>query len=188
METTKRNQMISMMTVGLKLLLICALVAGVVSFVYTLTYDQYERNKQATRNEAIGRVFGLEAPVCEELSAEKNATVWRVDSNGETVGYCVDVITAGFGGDLELMVGYTAEGSILGVQVIAHSETPGLGERVKEDSFLSQFEGLTGNLTLGEDVDALSGATISSRAVTDGVNLATAALESALQTKGGAAE
>lgn len=180
----KRASILSSALVGLKLLLICALVAGVVAFVYSLTEEPYERNKQATKNVAIGEIFDLTSPTCSLLCEDKTTAVYRVESDAQTVGYCVEVAVAGFGGDMELMVGYDAQGKILGVRVVAHSETPGLGENVKNDSFLSQFEGKGEDLTLGSDLDAIAGATISSRAVTDGVNLATAALQAYLQEGG----
>ena len=180
MENQKRS-LFQTATVGLKLLLICALVAGVVSFVYSLTYKQYEINKQATKNAAIGEIFGLSELTCTVLAEGDATEVYGVASADGAVGYCVEVVVAGFGGDLELMVGYDAQGRILGVRVVAHSETPGLGENVKNDSFLSQFEGKDGEMTLGSDLDAISGATISSRAVTSGVNLATEALQDFLK-------
>ena len=52
------------------------------------------------------------------------------------------------------------------------SETPGLGSRVQEAAYLDQYKGQSGTLTLGEDVDAIAGATVSSRAVLNGVNRA----------------
>ena len=129
--------------------------------------------------DAIGEIFGLEAPTCKEI-AKGDATVYTV-YNGETlIGYCVESASAGFGGDVALMVGYGADRALLGVSVIAHSETPGLGAKVAESAFLDQFKGQSGALVLGEGVDAVSGATISSRAVTNAVNLATEALETAL--------
>lgn len=163
--------------IGLKLLLVCALVAGVVSFVYSLTYEQYERNKQATKDAAVGEIFEAPTATCTELAKDGKTAVYGVVAEGATLGYCVEVLTSGFGGDMELMIGYDAEGRVLGVRVVAHSETPGLGENVKNDSFLSQFVGKDGEIHIGSDLDAISGATISSRAVTDGVNLATEALQ-----------
>lgn len=176
-------------TIGGKLLLICAIVAGVISFVFALTADRYAANMQETKNEAIGKIFGLAEPSCEELSAkelEDTGVVYKVFDGETHVGYCVEVKSAGFGGDITMMVGYTADCSVLGVQIVSMSETPGLGSKAGEDSFLSQFAGKTDTLVLGEDIDAISGATISSRAVTDGVNQAFQTLQNVLSQNGGA--
>lgn len=175
--------------VGAKLLLICAIVAGVVSFVYALTAEQYAINMQATKNEAIGEIFGLSAPKCEALPAEGleiEETVFKVYDGDTHVGYCVEVKSGGFGGDITMMVGYTADCTMLGVEIVSMSETPGLGSKAGEAPFLSQFAGKTDTLTLGEDVDAISGATISSKAVTEGVNQAFQSLQNVLSLNGGA--
>lgn len=183
-KTVKQNGTIQSLLVGLKLLLICAIVAGVISFIYSLTAEQYEKNIQATKNDAIGEIFGLEAPTCKEI-AKGDTTVYTVYNGDTLIGYCVESASAGFGGDVALMVGYGADRALLGVSVIAHSETPGLGAKVAESAFLDQFKGQSGALVLGEGVDAVSGATISSRAVTNAVNLATEALETALSEQNG---
>lgn len=185
-QVKKRSSAVQFALVGLKLLLICAIVAGVVSFVYSLTAEPYENNIRDAKSRAVGEIFGLSAPVCEELTADGvTAPVYRVLENGVTVGYCVEVKSPGFGGDIEMTVGYTPEGKILGVSIVSLSETPGLGAKVSEDAFLSQYDGKQGTLTLGEDIDAISGATISSRAVTDGVNAATEILQKVLAANGG---
>ena len=184
-KTMKRNNSTAeIIMIGVKLLLICAIVAGVVSFVYSLTAEQYEKNIQVTKNAAIGEIFGLEAPTCKEI-AKGDTTVYTVYNGDTLIGYCVESASAGFGGDVALMVGYGADRTLLGVSVIAHSETPGLGAKVNEPAFLDQFKGQSGALMIGDDVDAISGATISSRAVTNAVNLATEALETALSEQNG---
>ena len=187
MEQVKKQRTALQFTlVGLKLLLICAIVAGVISFVYSLTAEKYEQNIRDTKSRAVGEIFGLSAPVCEEMTAaELDGTVYRVLDNGALVGYCVEVVSAGFGGDIEMTVGYTSDGEILGVSIVSLSETPGLGAKVDEESFLSQYKGKQGSLILGEDIDAISGATISSRAVTDGVNKASESLRKVLAANGG---
>ena len=76
------------------------------------------------------------------------------------------------------MVGVSADGTVVGIKIVSHSETPGLGSRVDSDSFLGQYKGLGGVLTVGKDVDAITGSTNSSKAVTKGVNSALAAFGS----------
>lgn len=193
MEKTKGSTAVKNAVVGFKLLLICAIVAAVVAFVYQLTLSKYQENLQQTKNLAVAEIFGREGARCEELytDPESGTVVYCVYYGEDAVvdGYCVEAAAPGFGGDVSVMVGYREDRSILGVSVISMSETPGLGSKVGEKSFLEQYQGKMGNLELGSDVDAISGATVSSGAMTDAVNLATKALESAVSaTLGGEAQ
>ena len=99
---------------------------------------------------------------------------------GAAFGYAVEVAPTGFGGEITMMVGVSATGEVLGISIISHAETPGLGAVAAADndkgvSFREQFTGLISGITIGDgdnQVDALSGATISSQAIVDGVNAA----------------
>lgn len=97
-------------------------------------------------------------------------------SNGE--GLAVELTTKGYGGDMKLMVGMDTEGKITGVKVVSASETAGVGAKTYEKSFLDLFNGRSGQLkavktgATADDIQAISGATVSSKAVTDGVNVA----------------
>ena len=103
-------------------------------------------------------------------------------------GYCVEVTTDGFGGPMKLMVGVSAQGAVTGVAILSHRETPGLGDGVEDASFLDAFLGLSGTVRIGSGanaVEAVSGATESSRAVAQGVSQALAAV-AAYGAEGGA--
>lgn len=90
-------------------------------------------------------------------------------------GYVVEVSTTGYAGDILLWVGVTDDGAVSGVTVRDHAETFGLGRGAQTNaSFLLQFLGTSGSAAVGEDVDALTGATVTSKAVTRGVNAAAA--------------
>lgn len=101
---------------------------------------------------------------------------------GSDKGYAVEVQPAGFGGTLTMLVGVSKEGEVLGISIISHTETAGLGAVAAANTaagqlFRSGFLGLTGNASVTKDggtVDAITGATITSRAVCDGVNAALA--------------
>ena len=88
--------------------------------------------------------------------------------------------------------GLTTDGTVTGVAVISHSETPNVGSKVVDDqSVLDRFAGLTGEITVNSGdnrVDAVSGATTSSKAVTAGVNAAIAAVEARQPVLQGAEE
>lgn len=178
MENTK-NRM-QPLVIGLKLLLICAVVAGIVSFVYALTLDRYEENLAGTRSQAIGEIFGKEGLTCETFSETADGTVYKVYDGDTLAGYCAEVTGSGFGGDIGLMVGYDTGKTILGVSVISNSETPGVGSKVMDPAYLVCYQGKSGELTIGADVDAVSGATVSSKGILSGVNLAGRVLDAAL--------
>ena len=89
-------------------------------------------------------------------------------------GYAVQVAPNGFDGPVTMMVG-VLQGKITGISVISHTETPGLGavaaaQNAKGEAFRNQFVGQEGALAVGDQIDAISGATITSSAVVAGVN------------------
>lgn len=111
------------------------------------------------------------------------------DAGGNTIGYVFTTSAKGYGGDVKIMVGVKADGTVSGVQTLELSETPGLGMNAQNPSFLEQFIGKTLGVavnknTPGEnEIKALTGATITSKAVTLAVNTA---LDYYTQITGGA--
>lgn len=103
--------------------------------------------------------------------------------DGETVGYAISTYTKkGFSGLIRIMVGFTSEGNIVNTVVLEHKETPGLGTKMKESKFKTQYHNqnpASFNLEVtkdGGDIDAITGATITSRAFSEAVQLAYDAL------------
>ena len=88
-------------------------------------------------------------------------------------GYVVHVVTSGYVGDISILVGVSSSGRVTGLVVRDLKETPGLGRRALTDTdFLAQFLNTDGTAAVGENIDALTGATVTSKAVTRGVNSA----------------
>ena len=161
------------------LTLICTLVAALISVVFALTDDVYQANLLATKQASISALFEQQKVECENLPCARESVqeVYRVTRNGELLGFCANVSSSGFGGEVNMMVAVAPDGRLLGVDIVAMSETPGLGSRVGEEEYLSQYQGLNAyGSPLDESVDAISGATISSRAVMTGVQTALDAL------------
>lgn len=164
--------------ISLVLMIICASVALILSFADSITRDRIEENEEAEQKSAITALFGgetIEYTPIETESVGINAIYDVKDGTGR-LGYAVSVSPSGFGGNIDMMVGIDTAGKVLGVRIVSLSETPGLGTRVRDDAFLSAFVGKEGSVELGHGVDAISGSTISSRAVTLGVNNALSAL------------
>jgi electron transport complex protein RnfG len=100
---------------------------------------------------------------------------------GDTgVGYVFKIVSKGYGGDMELYVGISAsEAKLTGITVVNHSETPGLGAKAADPEYLEQFIGkpvenplnaVNGEPTKDEEVEAITGATITSKAIIEGIN------------------
>jgi electron transport complex protein RnfG len=138
-----------------------------------------QENKDARLGAAILEVVPAGAKYTKEELAGQD--VYRVtDEGGQFVGWAVPASTMGFGDVIEMMIGVTPDGQkILGLAVLESRETPGLGAHIRDAHFRDQFKGLSTAATIQvvksgqtapDSIDAITGATISSRAVTNGVN------------------
>ena len=113
---------------------------------------------------------GSESFTVEEYTGDD--TNIRSVHKGET-GYVIETVTAGYAGDIRMLIGVSNEGSVVGLVVRELHETRGLGARALDDTdFLSQLLGTSGGLEVGVDVDALTGATVTSKAVVRSVDSA----------------
>jgi electron transport complex protein RnfG len=99
-------------------------------------------------------------------------------SGGDAAGYCITVASQGYAGPIELVAGVTPDGNLRAIRLLSQSETPGLGARSAEEEFYGQFKD-AGRITVVKtapsnagEIQAISGATITSSAVADGVNAA----------------
>ena len=106
-------------------------------------------------------------------------SVYEVQVGGASAGYAIKVVASGSQGKIEMMVGVDGEGAVTGVSIVDNAETAGIGSKVMENQngVLDQFIGKSaadGTLAVGTNVDAITGATVSSKGVTAGVNAALA--------------
>ena len=176
----------------------CVIVAGLLGGVNAITKDKiaainWEKTVAAmkavvadpdatTFSDALENTAEMEAACLAGGATLQN--VYEVQVDGAAAGYAIKVSASGSQGAIEMMVGVDGEGAVTGVAVVKHSETSGIGTKVAENEpnkagvgMLSQFEGMSaadGTLAVGTNVDAVSGATVSSRGVTAGVNAALA--------------
>lgn len=116
-----------------------------------------------------------------------NTTVYIAKSGGNVVGYAAEAVSRkGYGGNITVIVGVGPQNRIIGIKVLRHTETPGLGDKISSASFTDQFKGgdIFTNYAVKADqgiIDQFSGATISPRAVCEAVNIANAVLARATQ-------
>lgn len=162
------------------LVVVCALTAGALALTDGVTKDRIAANKAKVEEEARKAVLG---DVAFEKSSARKAVLGGAeleifeyfDAAGRKVALAAKGTGKGFGGKIEFMLGIDPEGRILGVKVVSHTETPGLGTKVMADDFLGQFRGLSAAEAAlrREDpsgrVDAITGVTVSTRAISGGI-------------------
>lgn len=162
----------------LTLLLITSIVAGLLGLVNYLTEARIAALAQERAEAAMREV--LPADTYEELSVPEEAAPVTAAYRAGDAGCVVRLSVNGFGGAIDLMVGVSREGSVTGVAVISHAETASLGANCTREDFRAQFLGKSGALAVtkdGGEIDALTGATVTSRAVTSAVAAALAFVE-----------
>lgn len=170
----------------LTLLIITLVSAGALSMVFSMTKDAIEQSKSAKTLEALEGVLPPfdNNPATDTVTVEVNSLpikVYTGRKGGAPVGYAVETITRkGYSGDIRMMVGFDAAGDIYNIEILEHSETPGLGSKIADDNnpVLVSFKGrnpadLVMKVTKdGGDIDVITASTISSRAYTDAVERA----------------
>ena len=163
---------------SITLVIITALVALALAGVNMITKPVIAQLKAQKTQQAIEAVLPGGG---EEISFTDTTGMVKTVYASEN-GYAVLVESTGFGGAISMMVGVDKAGSVWGVSIISHAETPSLGAVAADktsagEGFRQQFVGQTGTLEVGQTVEAISGATITSKAVTAGVNAAIACVK-----------
>ena len=178
-----------------------AAVLGIITFVTALilallhscTQPVIESKLEAEKQDAAATLFGggihaeeltgyeeiysdFDSPVTEVLTVKK-------DGANEILGYCVTVAPKGFGGKINMMVAVNPDGTVKDTEILDMNETPGQGTKINDASFRDQFVNKTTDITIGggaNSIDAIAGATVSSRAFVNGVNSALAVVNEIL--------
>lgn len=176
-----------MVKLGLILLIFSALSAGLLALTNEVTAPAIAESRRAADLENMQQVFDeadeFEAYSEEEVESFKAASpelaeLYKAKKSGQELGYVAKLRTGGFGGDIELIVGFTGDGTINGLRIGQHEETPGLGDNASKPDFYEQFVGLdlnneivsVDNAPEGNEVLGITAATITSGAVVNGVN------------------
>lgn len=184
---------------GAILFVICAVASLMLSLTNNITAPVIEQRNIQANNESRQEVL----QVAEEFSEVKDVKgdlieeVYQGTKGGEVVGYTIKTTPKGYGGKVEVMVGISNDGKISGVKIGNHTETQGLGSKSADPSFKDQYNGkstktplnvVKGNASNENDIVAISGATITSKAVTAGVNAAMDVYEQKLISINGTGE
>ena len=185
------------------LTLITLVAGGVLGLVYEITKEPIAKQQEMAKQEAYKSVFedadsfevcveegdgelaaylaenGFEAQTINEVMEAK-------DASGETLGYAINLTTSeGYGGDITFSMGVREDGTLNGISILTISETAGLGMNATKDEFKNQFQDKQAEsfevtktgAAADNQINAISGATITSDAVTKGVNSGLCAFE-----------
>ncbi len=174
------NTVLYVARIALTLFLITAVVAGALAAVNSVTKPIIDAQNAAKTQKAIEAV--LPGGFDEELSDFDNqgGLVSKVYKGAN--GYALEVLPSGFDNTITMMVGVDNEGKVLGISIVSHTETAGLGavaaaQTSAGEAFRGQFVGTSGSVAVSKDggtLDSITGATITSRAICAGVNAALA--------------
>lgn len=176
------------------LLVTCIIVAGLLGLVNGVTAGPIAEINQQKTEQAMAEVVSdpssfqavAELPQAAVDAATAAGGTLTELYDGQGAGYVLKVVASGSQGNIEMMVGVDGDGVVTGVSIVDNSETAGIGSKVMENEplasgtgVLDQFAGKSaadGTLAVGTNVEAITGATVSTRGVTTGVNAALAAV------------
>ena len=176
-----------MATLVIVLFAICAATALLLGLTNYVTAPFIAANNEKTTQEAMAAVLPADSYDEVEytggdvtLETGTAVPVLAVYQAGED-GYVVETNSPnGFGGALDMMAGINSAGEVTGIAIITHAETSGLGSKATDPAWQEQFKGATELVSVTKDggtINAITGSTITSRAVCDGVNAARAVVE-----------
>lgn len=152
---------------GFILALICVIAAGLLSGVNTLTRPKIIAQAQAEEQSALSEVMPQAIKFTEVKQQEETLYYKAFDRQDKLIGFVFKASGKGYSSVIDALAGIFMDGKISAIKIISLNETPGLGMRVTENRFTEQFKGQD-SLSLS-GVEAITGATISSRAVMDAV-------------------
>ena len=164
-ESVKLAGILCIITLVAALLLAC---------VNKITAPQIQAAAQLASQNAMKKILS-EAESFEKI----DENISKGMKGTELVGYCVSVLTKGFGGNIEMMVAIGSDDKVKGIEILSHSETPGLGAKAATESFKDSFKDKNPRLNIvkiatdsPDEAQAITGATVTSKAVSDGISLA----------------
>lgn len=168
--------MSDIINLSLRLLIITAVAALILGYTYMVTEEpialQIEEANINARKAVLKEASEFNEIDVDSAKFPKVTEAYEGTNNGKPAGYVVKVTEQGYGGDLEVLIGIGADSCIKAVQILSHSETPGLGAKAADPGFLDQYSGISADGPVeADDVDAVTGATITSDAVRSAVNI-----------------
>ena len=169
---------------AIMLFIFAAITTAALALVYRVTYEpiqeQHRRLQERTRQEVLPKAASFTEPVVLSDSTSIRSVTEGLDGQGETIGYVIEISTPrGYAGDIDLMVGISAaENIVTGMRILKHSETPGLGALAARERFYRLYDGralapirlVVRTSAVEGEIEAITAATITTRAINDAVN------------------
>lgn len=156
---------------GVTLGVFCVISAGLLAWVFLVTAPVIEANAKASFDGSLKEVLpGAES--FKDVSAQgAKSRIYEGYAAGKAIGLAVKIAPRGYSGEIEMLVGVDPELRVKGMKILNQRETPGLGTNILKPKFIAQFIGKTGKDAFEpkKDIDAITGATISTRGVCEGV-------------------
>lgn len=180
------------LSLSLKLMMIVAVVVFILSLVNLLTADviakkelQVEETARKTLIPEAVNFKKMDLTLSQEEAKLITAVYLATGSDGFVYGYCINVSPSGFSGQINLIIAVSTNPDILGIKTISHSETPNIGSSVLEDNggLIPQYRNM--NLQNVNNIQAISGATTTSKAVNSGAKAALLLVTRIIQETGG---
>lgn len=166
----------SIFSIARNLACACFISGIVIASTYYFTAPVAAKKQVQLKNDSMKELV----KGADNFKAVSGKSEWYAAEKGsKTIAYVVPADSKGYGGAITMLVAVTPDGKVIDFNIVSHNETPGLGANASEDSFRGQFKGKASkNLTVTkdksdkDDIQAMTGATITSRAVTKGIKQA----------------
>lgn len=162
----------SIFKIGINLTIACLLSGAIIAGVYSVTAPVAAQERENLKNKAMKELVAD----AQSFKAIDGKTEWYVAiKDGKTVAYVVPAEGKGYGGAIKMVTAVSLDGKVMSYKILSHNETPGLGDKASEPKFIKQFAGKSPadlevvKTPTDKNIQALTGATITSRAVTKGI-------------------
>lgn len=163
---------------GIVLFIICTVAATLLGYVFDITREPVRVQEEKTRNIAMQEVLPLATEFTDiNMSNDDIKSVYEGTDGGEVVGYAITTAPKGYGGEVVMLTGVDLDGTVTGVSILSMQETPGLGANASNPEFRNQYIGKSSDISVTKsspakdnEIEAMTSATITSKAVTAGVN------------------
>ena len=173
MNVEHKEKHYSIFEIASNLALACLCAGIIIAAVYFFTAPIAAEKRVLLNNQAM-KALVKDADTFEKI--EGKDSWYRAKKNGELIAYVVPAESKGYGGKIKILVAVTTDDKIIDFTIMAHNETPGLGDNAQKDFFRARFVGkdeaklvVVKDPTNNDNIQALTGATITSRAVTKAV-------------------
>lgn len=170
MESTHVKKEYSILEIAINLIITCLASGLIIGLVYYVTAPIAAEKREISKQESMKALVSD----ADNFKVVPNKAEWfAAEKGGKVIAYVVPGESRGYGGEIKMLVAVAPSGEVIDYKILAHNETPGLGDNASKEPFKNQFKGkkeanltVTKDATDKDDIQAMTGATISSKAVT----------------------